>query len=377
MAVHHRLDGPADAPVLVLSNSLGSDLRMWDRVVAALGGRYRILRYDHPGHGGTAARLGPYTLAELGGDLLALLDRLDLDRVHLGGLSLGGMIGMWVAATAPERVDRLVLCCTAAELGPPQAWHDRAALVRRDGMAAVADAVLDRWVTPGFKADEEEEVARLRAMILATDPEGYAGCCEAIAAMELIPLLPSITAPTLVLSAAQDPATPPALGQAITDAVPSARHVVLDGAAHLASVEVELPMAAEIAAHLDGHADASSRGERTRRAVLGDAHVDAAAARATALTQPWQELITRFAWGDVWSRTELDLPTRSLVTVALLVAVGADAELEMHVRAALRNGVPPEAIVEVVMHASVYVGLPKANAAIGLIAPLLEESTTP
>jgi 3-oxoadipate enol-lactonase len=174
---------------------------------------------------------------DLGSDLLALLDRLGIERASLCGLSIGGMISMWVAAHAPERVERLVLCSTSARLGPPETWHERAATVRAEGMAAVADAVLGRWFTPGFAAAHPDVIERIRGVLSATPPEGYAGCCEAIAEMDLTPDLPSISAPTLVIAGEQDPSTPPEHGRRIADLIPGARLEVISPAAHLATIE--------------------------------------------------------------------------------------------------------------------------------------------
>jgi 3-oxoadipate enol-lactonase len=226
--------GPADAPVVVLGGSLGTTGAMWAPQVAALSGEFRVVAFDHRGHGASPAPPGPCAIDDLGKDVLALLDRLGVDRVHYAGLSLGGMVGMWLAAHAPERVDRLALLCTAAHLPPASGWHQRAATIRADGMAAIADAVVARWFTPGFRPDV---VASFTEMLVAIDPEGYAGCCEAIASMDLRPVLGSVSAPTLVIAGADDPATPPALAKTIVEGVRGAELVVLPDAAHLASVE--------------------------------------------------------------------------------------------------------------------------------------------
>jgi 3-oxoadipate enol-lactonase len=250
----HAFDGPEDAPVLVLANSVGSSPAMWDAQVPAFAQRFRVLRYDHRGHGASPVPPGPYAMDDLGADLLALLDALELERVAFCGLSMGGMVGMWVASEAPERIGRLALCCTSARLGPPEQWTDRAAAVRAGGMAAVVEAVVDRWLTPGFSAAHPDVRARLEAMLLSNPPEGYARCCEAIAAMDLFARLGRITAPTLVLSAEQDPATPPEHGDAIVACIPGARHVVLSDAAHLAPVERPEDVTAVLLEHLDPEA---------------------------------------------------------------------------------------------------------------------------
>jgi 3-oxoadipate enol-lactonase len=255
VTVHHVLTGPADAPVLMLGNSLGTTLSMWDGVAGALAGRFRLLRFDHRGHGGSAVPAGPYELAELGRDALALLDALGLDRVGYCGLSLGGMVGMWLAAHAPGRIDRLALCCTSAWLPPAEGWRERAARVRAGGTAAVADMVLDRWFSDGWSAGHPAEVRRARAMLLSVPPEGYAGCCEAIAGMDLRADLASIATDTLVVAGANDAATPPAHGEAIAAAVPHARLAVLPGPAHLAAVEEPDALAALLLDHFEEVAD--------------------------------------------------------------------------------------------------------------------------
>ena len=237
MIPHHRVDGPPEAPPLLLINSLGADLSMWEPQVPALSRRFRVIRYDARGHGRSPVPPGRYSLADLGGDALGLLDHLGVARAHVCGLSLGGMTAMWLAAYAPERVGRLVLCCTSALLGPASSWAERAATVLASGTGAVADTVVARWVTPEFAALRPEETGRLRDMIAATPAAGYAGACAAIEEMDLRADLPRVTAPTLVLAGADDPATPPPHGEAIAAAIPGARLVVLERAAHLATYE--------------------------------------------------------------------------------------------------------------------------------------------
>jgi 3-oxoadipate enol-lactonase len=237
VAVHHLVEGPTDAPALVLLNSLGSTLAMWEPQIDELASRFRVVRLDLRGHGGSPVPPGPYALADLGGDVVALLDRLGIPRAHLCGVSLGGMVAMWLGIHAPERVDRLVLCCTSARLGPPEGWAQRAALVRAEGTAAVADAVVARWLTPGYAALRPALQRRLRAMIAATPAEGYAACCEAIEHMELEDDLGRIVAPTQVIAGADDPATPPDHGARIAARVPGARMAVVPDSAHLANLQ--------------------------------------------------------------------------------------------------------------------------------------------
>lgn len=239
MKVHHVAEGPEDGEVVVLAGSLGSDLNMWQPQVEPLvSAGYRVVRYDHRGHGETPVADEPFTLADLGGDVVELLDTLGVERAHLVGLSLGGMTGMWLASHEPSRVSKLVLCCTSALLGPRQMWEDRIRTVREQGMGQIADGGVQRWFTEPWRAANPERVREFHRMIAAIPAEGYIACCSVIADMDLRADLPSITAPTLVISCVGDSATPPdAHGANIAAAVPGARYEVVPDAAHLGNVE--------------------------------------------------------------------------------------------------------------------------------------------
>jgi 3-oxoadipate enol-lactonase len=250
--LHHVIEGPPDAPVLVMMHPLGSNLAMWQAQAAALVGNARVIRCDLRGHGRSPVPPGPYEIADLAVDVIALLNRLEVDKADLCGLSLGGMVGMHLAAHNADRVRRLVVCCTSAMLGPPERWIDRAAQVRRAGTESIADDVVARWFTPGFFARSRKIVAEHRAAVAASPAEGYAACCAAIQRMDLRSQLPSIRAPTLAIAGADDPSTPPEHLVRIADAIPRARLVVLEGAAHLAAVEKADEVTALITAHLAG-----------------------------------------------------------------------------------------------------------------------------
>jgi 3-oxoadipate enol-lactonase len=245
--------GPSGAPVLVLGNSLGTTREMWEPQLPALSRRFRVLRYEHRGHGGSPAPPGPYTIAALAGDVLALLDEYEVGTAHYCGVSLGGMVGMWLAANAPGRVGALALCCTSAFLQPVQLWQDRAAAVRAGGTGSISRQVVGRWFTPTYQAAHPGTVAGF-VTTLERDvaPEGYAGCCDALAVMDLRPLLRSIGARTLVVAGAEDPATPPWHGAVIASAIPGARLRVIRGAAHLANVSSAAEFTATLLAHLAG-----------------------------------------------------------------------------------------------------------------------------
>jgi 3-oxoadipate enol-lactonase len=248
---HFEMLGDPGAPALVLASSLGTSSAMWDPQ-SGLADRFRVIRYDHRGHGRSAVPAGPYTLAGLGGDVLDLLEHLGLERVHFAGVSMGGMTGMWLASHAPERIDRLALVCTSADLGPAQMWTDRAEAVRRDGTASIADAVLARWFTPGFQQRSPGVPTHFREMLAATSDEGYAACCEAIRDMDLLGDLSRIIAPTLVVAGQDDPSTPAEPhARAIIARVPGARLVMVPGA-HLASVEQPDLVTGHLLDHLAG-----------------------------------------------------------------------------------------------------------------------------
>lgn len=237
MNLDHRLHGPEDAPVLVLSNSLGTTQDLWSRQLPELAERCRVLTYDHPGHGSSELPEQPCTVDAIADNLLALLDELGLDRVSVCGVSLGGMVAMALAVEAPERVERLVLACTSAYLGPPQPWDERARVVRAEGMEAIADTTVGRWFTHDLGQEDPETVARFRAMLVSTPPEGYARCCEAVAAWDARGRISAITAPVLVVAGAEDPATPVEHAELIASGIPGARLHVLERAAHFANVE--------------------------------------------------------------------------------------------------------------------------------------------
>jgi 3-oxoadipate enol-lactonase len=252
VALHHVVDGPAGAPPLLLGNSLGTDTTMWDRVVAELGDRFRLVRFDHRGQGASDVPRGPYDVADLGADVIALLDELQIGAAAYCGVSVGGMVGLWLASHAPERVERLVVWSSSAHPGNPEAWSERAATVLAAGSTApIADTVVARWVTPAFAAERPDVVSELRAMLLASPAEGYAACCGVLERLDLRPDLGRVRAPTLVVSGAGDEAIPPEHGLRIAEAIPGARFELLDPAAHIPMAERPDAVAALILEHLE------------------------------------------------------------------------------------------------------------------------------
>ncbi len=234
--LHYQLDGPEAAPVLVMSNSLGTTLDMWLPQMPALTEHFRVLRYDTRGHGQSEVTPGPYSIAKLGGDVISLLDHLKVERAHFCGLSMGGMTGIWLGVHAAQRIDRLALCNTSAAIGVPEMWNSRIAQVRQSGMDSVIDAVLDRWFTADFLAHAQAQVERVRAMLTSTSVEGYAANCAAVRDMDQRADLHKITAPTLVIGGKFDKSTPPEHGELIAKSILGARYVELH-AAHLSNWE--------------------------------------------------------------------------------------------------------------------------------------------
>ena len=373
-----ELAEPEDAPVAVFSNSIGTTLEMWDDQARALAGRFRVLRYDTRGHGRSPVVDRPATIEALADDLAGLLDALGIGRAHVVGLSLGGMTAQALAVRRPALVDALVLMATAAHL--PGNWEERAATVRAHGMGAIVDAVVGRWFTAAFRDDPR--VAALRARFLANDPAGYAVCCGAIAGMDLRASNAAIAARTLIVAGADDPATPPAMSEEMRARIPGAELVVLPRAAHILAIE----QAAAVNRHLLGFLLGSPDGDRpalagrgggfeaglaNRRAVLGAEHVERSLAGAGRFAAPWQDFITRTAWGEVWGDATIPWKTRSAVTLALMVALGREEEFKLHVRPALRNGVTLPELRSLLIQCAAYAGIPAANSAFRWVRDVL------
>lgn len=364
--LHHRAEGPVTAPPLLLGPSLGTSTALWDKVAPELSVTHRVVRWDLPGHGDSPAGLiGPgATIADLAALVLALADSLGLDRFSYAGVSLGGAVGLHLAVHHPERVERLAVICSSAHFNGSKPWEERAALVRAEGLAGLAEGADARWFTPGFTVPELVEDHR------TADPDAYAACCDALAAFDIRERLPEIGAPTLLVAGREDPATPPAHLREIADAVPGAALVEIPGASHLAPAQCPEAVLTALRAHFDGGA---KRGMEVRRQVLGDTHVDRAQARQSEFTARFQDFISRYAWGEIWTDPTLARRERSMITLTALVAHGHYDELAMHIRAARRNGLTPEEIGAVLLQTAVYCGVPAANSAFAVAQRVLAE----
>ncbi|WP_432252170.1 4-carboxymuconolactone decarboxylase [Streptomyces sp. HNM1019] len=369
---HHALSGPPTAPPLVLGSSLGTSLAVWEPQLAALARGHRVLRWDLPGHGGSPASAlpsdGSATIDDLAALVLRLADDQGWERFAYAGISIGGAVGLHLAAHHPDRISSLSAVCSSARFGDAAVWRERAALVRAEGTEAMVASRPGTWFSHDFA--HTPLGAALIGDLRATDRAGYAACCDVLAGYDMTADLAKITAPTLVVAGRDDPATPPSHARRIADAVPGASLLEVAGAAHLAGVERPEAVTGALLAHLNGPAapprDDAARhaaGMAVRRAVLGVAHVERAVARTTPFTARFQDFITRYAWGEIWTGDGLDRRTRSCITLTALIAHGHDAELAMHIRASLTNGLTREEIGEVLLQSAIYCGVPAANSA--------------
>ncbi|GHH82493.1 3-oxoadipate enol-lactonase [Streptomyces sulfonofaciens] len=368
--LHHLDEGAPTAPPLLLGPSLGTSTALWDGVAPELATSHRVIRWDLPGHGGSSPGLiGPgATVDDLARLVLALADALGIERFAYAGVSIGGAVGLHLAVHHPERLTSLAVICSSAHFGDGARWRERAASVRGEGLAPLVETADSRWFTPGFSVPALLEDHR------TADPGAYAACCDALAAFDIRDRLPEVAVPTLLIAGREDPATPPEHLREIADAVPGAQLTELPGASHLAPAERPAAVRAALRGHLTG--DPAS-GMAVRRAVLGDAHVDRAQSRTTGFTARFQDFISRYAWGEVWTDTTLSRRERSMITLTALVAHGHLDELAMHVRAARRNGLAPEEIGAVLLQSAVYCGVPAANSAFAVAQRVLAEEDGP
>jgi 3-oxoadipate enol-lactonase/4-carboxymuconolactone decarboxylase len=371
----------AELPLLVLGPSLGtSATTLWSQCAAGLADAFDLLAWDLPGHGhNRAVPDEPFTMAELAEGVLRVVDDVIAERGETGGPffyagdSVGGAVGLQLLVDRPERVAAAALLCTGARIGDEAMWSGRIAQVGRSGTPVLVSGSAERWFGPGFLERSPEAGSALLHALQEADDQGYMQVCSALATFDVRDRLAEIAAPVLAVAGSHDVATPPASLGEIADGVRDGRCVTLEGVAHLAPVEEPETVAGLLREHFLGERagtrddltvrEVRHAGMTVRREVLGDAHVDRATAGATDLTREFQEFITEYAWGGIWTRPGLDRRSRSLITLTALIARGHHEELAMHVRAARTNGLTPDEIKELIMQTAIYCGVPDANTA--------------
>lgn len=364
---YYRLEGIEDRPVLVLSHSISTDHGMWQPQMPDLLRHFRVLRYDTRGHGASDSPPGDYSVEQLGRDALALIDHLGIRKFAWCGLSMGGVIGQWLALHAPDRLTHLVLANTSSRIGDRTLWEARIKSVREGGMAGIVDLAMQRFFSAKTLQRPDPYASSVRSVLLATNPEGYLGCCAALRDFDGTQQIKQISVPTLVIAGDQDVSTPwERNGEVLANSISGAQAVRLP-AAHLSNIDQPHSFTAALLQFLLADPRSSTdRGFEVRRRVLGDAHVDRSIASATQLTRDFQELITRYAWGEVWSRPFLDDRTRRLLVLALMAATARWEEFRLHLTTGLEHELEPSDLKEVLLLVAVYAGVPAANTAFHL-----------
>lgn len=369
-------------PLLVLGPGLGTtSLRLWGDVADRLSTAFRVLAWDLPGHGDSVP-CGIYSIADLAASVLRSVDSVGggdgTAPFHYGGDSIGGTVGIQLLLDAPERITSATLLCTGPVMGTPQGWFERADAVRRDGTAVLLDDTPARWFSAEFVAGSSAVVQGFLADLAAVDDLSYAAACEALAGFDVRNRLVEITTPVLAAAGGVDAATPATALRHLASGVQTGSFVEIAGVGHLPPAEDSAAVAKLILANTavtPGARDAlRARGMQVRREVLGDAHVDTALESTNEFTRDFQQLITRYAWGEIWTRPGLDRRSRSLVTLTALVARGHHDELAMHLRAALTNGVTRAEIKELLMQTAIYCGVPEANTAFRIAQDVLRDA---
>jgi 3-oxoadipate enol-lactonase/4-carboxymuconolactone decarboxylase len=382
--LYWKLDGASDRPALVLLNSIGTDMGLWDDSLPHLLPAFRLLRIDTRGHGASDAPDGDYNLPMLAQDVLAVMDAAGIAEAAVAGVSLGGMIAMQLALDEPDRVSALGLICTSATMDGA-AWTARIAKVRAEGTAAIADLVMGRFLSPGFTRAHPSVAESVRTGLIAMADAGYAGCGAAIRDMALIDRLPFIALSTLIVAGDRDTSTPFAgHGEHLAAVIPGAQVVHLD-AAHLAPIESPSALASALRRFLLGKPDVASAADTlfeagllNRRRVLGDEWVDKSLAGRTPFNADFQSMITRIAWNEIWGRPGLDDRTRRLIVLAITASLGRWEEFALHVRAGLtRDGFTREELQEVLMQTAIYAGVPAGNTAFTEAAHIIAELDNP
>jgi len=360
----YRIEGTPGKPVLVLSHSIGTDHAMWAPQVPDLLPHFQVLRYDTRGHGASEVAKGEFTIELLGKDVLGLADSLGVSKFAFCGLSMGGAIGQWLGLNATDRLTSLVLANTAPKFGERSNWETRIKMVSERGMAAIVDLAMQRFFSSQMVTTAH--ASAIKSVLLGTDPMGYIGCCAALRDFDMRDKVRNILVPTLVISGDRDVSTPWAgNGELLAQEIPNARAVHL-AAAHLSNLEKPRSFLIALLEFLlpePDEADRSRAGQAVRRAILGEEYVDRALASTNDFNREFQQLITRYAWGTIWTRPQLDARTRRLLVLTTMAALGRWEEFTMHLRAGLQHELEPCDLKELLLQTAIYAGVPAANSA--------------
>lgn len=371
MKTNYKISGTPNSPVLVFSNSLGADMGMWDELIPFLLPYFRVLQYDTRGHGGSEVTESPYTIDVLGNDVIALLDELKIDKVYFCGLSMGGLIGQWLGINHPDRILKLIISNTDAKIGTAEIWNDRINTITKEGMQVIADGTMERWFTDDFRKNNPNRIAEIKAVFVKNNALGYANSCAAVRDADFRKDLHKISAETLVITGNEDAVTNVEQAKELVKNIPNSNLEIL-AARHLSSTE--LPEAySEILINFIIGESTFERGMHVRRTVLGKEHVDKATGNINEFNGDFQNFISNYAWGEIWTRPGLSKHNRSLITIAMLIVLNRKAELQMHIKAAFNNGVSKDEIKEVIMQSALYCGLPAANEAIHTAEEVFKE----
>ena len=377
MNTNYQLEGTPNSPVLIFSNSLGSEMMMWDELVPYLLPYFRVLRY-HTSPPDTYDEATSCTIDELGEQVIQLMDELNIETAYYCGLSMGGLIGQWLGIHYPQRFKKIVLSNTGAKIGNDERWNGRIETIAKNGMQAIVEDTMERWFTESFRQTNPTRVAETKAMFLRSNIKSYSKCCEAIRDADFREQLDKMLVETLVITGDEDPVTNVEQAQFLVNHIPNATLYILH-ARHLASTELPKEYAETLISFFTSNTNFSplgARGLHVRRTVLGDEHVDRATAKINDFNADFQDFITRYAWSEIWTRPDLSKHNRSLITMAMLIALNRKAEFKMHVKAALNNGVTVTEIKEVIMHSALYCGLPAANEAFHTAEEVLNSPLT-
>ncbi|MDZ7934678.1 MAG: 3-oxoadipate enol-lactonase [Emticicia sp.] len=380
--MNYKIQGTPNSPVLIFSNSLGSEMMMWEELIPYLLPYFRVLQYDTRGHGTSKNNISTegYTIELLGKDIINLMDELNIETAYFCGLSMGGLIGQYLGINYPNRFKKIVLSNTGAKIGNDERWNGRIETIAKDGMQAIVEDTMERWFTEDFRKQNPAKVAETHAMFLRSDVQGYSNCCCAIRDADFRNQLQNLSVETLVITGDEDPVTNVEQAEFLVKNIPNAQLNVLH-ARHLAATELPKEYAEVLVSFFiappsgAGATDASgaARGMHVRRTVLGNAHVDKANSNINDFNADFQSFITKYAWGEIWTRPNLQKREKSLITMAMLIALNRPAEFKMHVKAAFNNGVTVAEIKEVIMQSAIYCGLPAANDAFHLALEVFKE----